>query len=549
MDSVLRGKLAEQMSRAENEALLAGMENTYQLLRQSGLMYTIQISPAFVGCHPQNRDGIGVDQQHVHSLVDKFQESGFASSAGRYMAVEVEPGNNTVKDFNEEMVAKSNGQLAPIKDTLKYASISGSHSNQALRLWHYACQHNGKPLSIDALRVDDAAYAECASSGVMWQVIDHAVVQAFPQFVGLCQAACNSVQQVSQVETEFQLMHRLRQHVGAKGELPPYADIAPSILRSHPPNPDVLPYVYKFMSRSGEASMMKNTESFVAAFGSVKNQLGASVWDALSLDTRHKNEDLVLWRQALLKTMMTCNDRVVSVGDIKRSLSNAQMLTKIIVFEKNLLTLKNEMPKFKLTEFQKIAGLGAFEVRCVMFALQKKPKDPDAQLTMPVESVAHAKTAARLMEKFAIGDLLVRSDGEGGRILAMTPLELKMQGDQGEFVLQADEVLNSSDWKKQSEPKPRVPVKDPDLWHSVLAATDVKARASIRLWEEGYKMTPKSDDLSLWAKPKGVVVTKDFGKGKIVLPALTNRIELLMTTDGKTPPSGSYLLCDEKVQG
>lgn len=111
MDSVLRGKLAEQMSRAENEALLAGMENTYQLLRQSGLMYTIQISPAFVGCHPQNRDGIGVDQQHVHSLVDKFQESGFVSSAGRYMAVEVEPVNNTVKDFNEEMVAKSNGQL------------------------------------------------------------------------------------------------------------------------------------------------------------------------------------------------------------------------------------------------------------------------------------------------------------------------------------------------------------------------------------------------------------------------------------------------------
>ena len=179
-------------------------------------------------------------------------------------------------------------------------------------------------------------------------------------------------------------MHWLRQHVGAKGELPPYADIAPSILRSHPPNPDVLPYVYKFMSRFGEASMMKNTESFVAAFGSVKNQLGASVWDALSLDTKHKNEDLVLWRQALLKTMMTCNDRVVSVGDIKRSLSNAQMLTKIIVFEKNLLTLKNEMPKFKLTEFQKIAGLGAFEVRCV------KPKDPDAQLTMPVESVEHA---------------------------------------------------------------------------------------------------------------------------------------------------------------
>ena len=68
-------------------------------------------------------------------------------------------------------------------------------------------------------------------------------------------------------------MHWLRQHVGAKGELPPYADIAPSILRSHPPNPDVLPYVYKFMSRFGEASMMKNTESFVAAFGSVKNQL------------------------------------------------------------------------------------------------------------------------------------------------------------------------------------------------------------------------------------------------------------------------------------
>lgn len=55
----------------------------------------------------------------------------------------------------------------------------------------------------------------------------------------------------------------------------------------------------------------------------------------------------------------------------------------------------------------------------------------------------------------------------------------------------------------------------------------------------GLQNDPKSDDLSLWAKPKGVIVTKDFGKGKIVLPALTNRIELTVRREG----SGVTQIC------
>lgn len=111
MDSNLEAELKSLLEKAANESLLSSMEQVYNRLRKAGLLWSIQLSPSMVGVHELNRDGLGCDGHHVHELVDRFWESGFVPSAGKFVCVELAPGDQVCKKFNEEMVDRSNNQF------------------------------------------------------------------------------------------------------------------------------------------------------------------------------------------------------------------------------------------------------------------------------------------------------------------------------------------------------------------------------------------------------------------------------------------------------
>lgn len=110
MDATVIAEIDKLLYQAEHVSLLSGMEKLYAYLRTKGLMYSAQISSKYIGCHEQNRDGCGVDPQHVHNLVDTFHKMGFVPM-GKYLAVEV-PLNahgDKTRGFNQELVNGSNG--------------------------------------------------------------------------------------------------------------------------------------------------------------------------------------------------------------------------------------------------------------------------------------------------------------------------------------------------------------------------------------------------------------------------------------------------------
>ena len=109
MDAAFKAKFKEVLDGATQKGLLSSMEVAYALLKEHGYMYHLQVHSKLIGCHEGNRDGFGVDPEHVHSLVDRFHDMGFVPSAGRYMAVEIPMGaqGDTTREFNQKLAASS----------------------------------------------------------------------------------------------------------------------------------------------------------------------------------------------------------------------------------------------------------------------------------------------------------------------------------------------------------------------------------------------------------------------------------------------------------
>ena len=181
-------------------------------------------------------------------------------------------------------------RLPPLRDTLRYATIAGSHSNQVLRSWYYGIEHenpnitvNGR-LSMEVLERNDLAYHRAVKDGCMYDVVASCVVDEFPEFCSLSQSAANAANQVARPEAELQICCKMLGFIKNQvGDQPtPYQDIAPQILRSKPPRPECIPHLYNFMIRCGggkSAHLFQNTESFVKSYGHSGRSFGVKAWD------------------------------------------------------------------------------------------------------------------------------------------------------------------------------------------------------------------------------------------------------------------------------
>lgn len=305
-------------------------------------------------------------------------------------------------------------RLPPLRDTLRYATIAGSHSNQVLRSWYYGIEHenpnitvNGR-LSMEVLERNDLAYHRAVKDGCMYDVVASCVVDEFPEFCSLSQSAANAANQVARPEAELQICCKMLGFIKNQvGDQPtPYQDIAPQILRSKPPRPECIPHLYNFMIRCGggkSAHLFQNTESFVKSYGHSGRSFGVKAWDNLGLDVRQKGmEQCVLWRHAMLKAMYCHQEGLVTHADIKKSLQQRDLFAKVMQFE----VLHQDVRKFgeSLTDLsarQRLMGLGIFEVVSVIAILGKKPKESVHPFEPCNDTTEAASQCAQFWRKFS----------------------------------------------------------------------------------------------------------------------------------------------------
>ena len=319
----LASKLQESQ---EGDKMVRVVQDVLAFLRQHHLLTQMRLPPQYVGVHPSNRDGYGLNALDVHDLIDSVVDVGFVPSKVQAIGVEVE--DDEVRRWNERLVASVDGLLGVMDgNALKITSLCGSHTNFALRCVAQSVAHEnphisvGGRLSLQLLQERDPAYYAAVVEGLQWDVLAAPVAKAFPQLLCLISRSGNA--SLARGEHELQVLRRIHgayTRLAQTGSKPSFAAIKKQVLASKPACAGSVPYMYTFVlkaSGGSDATLLSETEAYVRANCPTTRQLGAELWEALGGECKgHSAEPVARFRHALMK--LAYLRQCVSVSDAKK---------------------------------------------------------------------------------------------------------------------------------------------------------------------------------------------------------------------------------------
>ncbi|OLQ00277.1 hypothetical protein AK812_SmicGene17089 [Symbiodinium microadriaticum] len=551
---------------AEGGKLVQSIDGLHEFLVQHGLAWRQVIHCDHVGVHSQNRDGLGCSSAHVHDLLKSICSIGFSQSEVRGICLEVPhgPEGDEIRGFNQRLVSDAGGKLAPVT-SLRYASVVGSHANQAARcIWHKVAHDDDRltvdgKLSLEKLEAVDKAWARSIRDGHTWQVVSHELAREFPQYCLLAQAAGNAAGQIAAVEHEIQLAKRVNSSIQAflsrsEKKTVTYQDISAEILRSRSPHASALPSIFGFVLKYGGGtehdSFMARTERHVRAHGFPNRVLGGDMWHALSQDCKGP-EQHVSWRHMLLKFGLCGPEKCLTLTDVKRSLSARDVLKSVGEAESFLLQVQKLGQDLDSDTIE--ASLGNLEVQLASIVLQKKKISQhdtlqDAARSCLEKSLRVYDETGKLVSNSRVVDLgfqpgnevIRKADDMKGTIMEISAENVRLRLTDGQEYLASSQSFVDGKWKQHVQKAEPVLFKDwrkYDPVHSAEFTIGVVKGVVFRSMYEQYE-TLKVDDLDIFLKPsKNVQVKKSYNINILKLPIATARVNV-----GETVPAGAVQL-------
>ena len=297
-----------------------------------------------------------------------------------------------VTAFNEKLVMLSatdkHTSLAPVEPgTVKFASLSSTHTNMALRLFAASMPHLGDEallvdgkLSLHQLRSLDENYGEAADKGLVWTIVSNSVMVAYPTLAHLIQQAFNTSSQLQRKEGELQLFRRLlktwqvetSKTAKATASAVSFHDVRGQILRSKPACAASVPFMWNFMLKFGggpDGKDLLESENLVKSMASSQRILGPQFWDNLSQDLRG-GDPLLRVRHAAFRLAYMADENTVVPTDVKRLFSQTS-LNVTLAAEKlmqEMRELGRDLPHDAWTEVL------LFEHECIKVILDKKDR-------------------------------------------------------------------------------------------------------------------------------------------------------------------------------
>ena len=214
----LKAEIMALLEKAKGgEKLVSMIDKILALLKKRGLAWSQKLLPHQVGCHPRNRDGLGISTSEVHGLITDIVQVGFSPEEVRCICFETDPSETEVVNFNRRLHKESAGKLASLNtELIRYASVAGSHLNAGLNCWIHGVMHDnpactgqdGK-LSLAKLSEMDKAYHAACTEGLPWLVVSSQIPHEFPELPHLLQSSMNVASHLSRSESELQLLRKI----------------------------------------------------------------------------------------------------------------------------------------------------------------------------------------------------------------------------------------------------------------------------------------------------------------------------------------------------
>ena len=304
---------------AEDAPLVGSVDTIIKHLEDAGYCYRATLLPRQIGVDPSNRDGYGVNAEDVHALRHDIACMGFSwKEVDKAICIEEQPGQTQIEQFNMKMTESSELLPPVVPDSIRYGSVSCSHTNMFLRCVGHGVKSSdelvsvGGRLSVEHLAQRDREFARAVKEGLPWSVLSWRVRTAFPGLLNLIQTARNASGQIARAEHEVQVMLRIQALANSEqkrtGNAPDWVAISKTVVRSRPPCAADVRELQVFVATCGGGS----TASFLDDLGSFHRQCvnsdlrvirGAFYKGVAELSLV---EDIPYFKIALLKAQYTC---------------------------------------------------------------------------------------------------------------------------------------------------------------------------------------------------------------------------------------------------
>ena len=188
------------------------------LLASQHITYETKLTPWEVQVHIMNRGGLGLNAHEVHQKLAMVKEIGADPRAvHRATAFELPPQGperTAATRFNEKLIERSGGLLAPLSGRERVASTACSHFNAACRAASHGCKttitelkdSNGC-INKQQLVGGDAAFLDLIDNGWKWLVVPYQCEVIWGHALAdLAQDALNAEQAAFSQASELQVM-------------------------------------------------------------------------------------------------------------------------------------------------------------------------------------------------------------------------------------------------------------------------------------------------------------------------------------------------------
>lgn len=597
--AAVKASVSALIEKAERVNLVQSVKQILAELASAGLVYQMKLLPKLVGCHPINRDGFGISPSAVHELASSIFSLGFDHGETRCVCVEVRPGDTDINKFNEDMVAMSAGKLAALESEVRYASLCGGHTNQVLRCIAAGVCHDDErmthhgALCVDKIRSVDSIYADAATHGMNWTVLNYRVPEVFPTLPQLIQASGNATTQISKGEHELQVLRKLwlgyirelREHPNKPVD---FSIVKQRVCQSKPACVRSIPAMYQFMlkySGGSNALFLLETEMFIKQFGTNEASLTPELWESISIELKGA-EQIIRFRHGLLKCLYVDTSAKVGPADARRFASK-ELMPKAIIGNDIMIDVRKALSDQSVALADVHQELGFFDINIVKWVLNKH-KAASMQV-IAAELFEAVRIKLNKPSLVSLWDAVVVAAVSGGSVASVVPTPSLREftqdaslGNPCQVVVEKGFAVGMSIQRKadkvigciQSLAGDQVGVQTKDslmqvavgefvdkLWvkyddksqlieevldwqqYSSINSTEfkimnIKAAVTQELFALVQKHEPTGDSLQLFSKPKKyAVVSSKIDKGKLILVAASLRIG--SSRDGVVP-SGSF---------
>ena len=204
-----------EQAHVDQNKLVAIIDSVTAALVEDKLAYRLKLPPHFVGVHPCNRDGAGLNEQECHALGHDIVSMGWSFAACQDATAIEDDEHATIEKYTQEL-CNGSARLATFQTgQVKVGSLSCSHTNAFLAAVLdeatssvESISENGR-LSISKITANDEQLRLALQGGLTWLIYKAQVAKLYPLLPALVQQAKNQVGTSAREESDVQLMMRV----------------------------------------------------------------------------------------------------------------------------------------------------------------------------------------------------------------------------------------------------------------------------------------------------------------------------------------------------